>query len=67
MNTIANSSPRELDFRAGDGLETRLLWNPADDSLTVTVDDVRTYERFVIPVAAEKALAVFRHPFAYAL
>jgi hypothetical protein len=67
MNTSPHSTPRELDFRTGDGLETRLLWNPGDGSLTVTVDDIRTDERFVIGVAAENALAVFRHPFAYAI
>jgi hypothetical protein len=57
---------RELDARRGDGLDVRLLWNPADDSLSVTVDDHRSGERFVIPVATADAAEAFAHPFAYA-
>ena len=57
---------RELDARSGDGLDIRLLWNPAEDALTVTVADERTEEFFVIPVARADALEAFHHPFAYA-
>jgi hypothetical protein len=57
---------RELDARRGDGLDIRLLWNPADDTVTVTVADVRTEELFIIPVASHEALAAFQHPFRYA-
>ena len=54
---------RELDARHNDGLDIRLLWNPADDTVTVTVADVRTEELFIIPVASHEALEAFRHPF----
>ena len=57
--------PRELDARRGDGLDIRLLWTPADDSLVVTVADARTEELFVIPVAPHDAREAFQHPFAY--
>ncbi|HEV2776863.1 MAG TPA: hypothetical protein VGV90_14820 [Solirubrobacteraceae bacterium] len=63
-NSLNNS--RELDARRGDGLDIRLLWNPADDTVTVTVADLRTEELFIIPVAAREALDAFQHPFAYA-
>ena len=66
MNSDAYLTPRELDARSGDGLDIRLLWNPDDDSLTVTVADVRSEEFVVIPVAAQDAAAAFHHPFAYA-
>jgi hypothetical protein len=66
MTSDAHHTHRELDSRSGDGLDIRLLWNPDDDSVTVTVADVRTQELFVIPIAARDAAAAFQHPFAYA-
>jgi len=66
MTSIAHITPRELDVRSGDGLDVSLLWDPADGSIVVTVDDARTGEAFVIPVAATDALEAFHHPFAYA-
>ena len=66
MTSDAHLTSRELDSRSGDGLDIRLWWNPDDDSLTVTVADVRTEELFVIPVAPHDAAAAFHHPFAYA-
>jgi hypothetical protein len=65
MTNSLNTS-RELDARRGDGLDIRLLWNPADGSVTVTVADVRTDELFIIPVASHEALEAFQHPFGYA-
>ena len=65
MTNSPNNS-RELDARRGDGLDIRLLWNPADDTVTVTVADVRTEELFIIPVASHEALDAFQHPFVYA-
>ncbi|MGH2941937.1 MAG: hypothetical protein ACRDLN_04080 [Solirubrobacteraceae bacterium] len=66
MLTTAHHISRELDARSCDGLDVRLLWNPSDGSLLVTVADARTEEFFVIPVASADALEAFRHPFAYA-
>jgi hypothetical protein len=57
---------RELAYRAGDGIEVRLVWRVADDQLTVAVADARTGERFMIDVTPPEALDVFEHPFAYA-
>jgi hypothetical protein len=57
---------RELAYRENDGLAVSLLWDPADDVLTVTVRDRQTGEAFEIPVADASPLEVFHHPFAYA-
>ena len=64
MTTTPNNS-RELDARRADGLDIRLLWNPADGAVTVTVADMRTEQLFIIPVASHEALEAFEHPFAY--
>jgi hypothetical protein len=57
---------RELAYRENDGLAVSLLWDPADDTLSVTVLDGQTGEALVIPVADASPLEVFNHPFAYA-
>jgi hypothetical protein len=56
----------ELDHRANDGLEVSLLWNRADKTLKVVVDDSKLDERFELPAQPDEAMDVFRHPFAYA-
>ena len=55
---------KELDHRAGDGFEVRLLWGKDDGELTVVVDDWRTDEHFEIAARADNALEVFNPPFA---
>jgi hypothetical protein len=57
---------RELEQRSADGIDVRLVWRPADESLVVIVDDERSGESFRLPVEPADALEVFRHPFAYA-
>jgi hypothetical protein len=67
MTTTANETLRELDHRASDGIDVRLLWRPADDRALVSVADAKTGESFTIEVGAhQRALDVFHHPFAYA-
>ena len=58
------AEPLELDARSNNGIHVRLLWNPADDTVSVAVstDD----EAFVLPVQPCDALDAFHHPFAYA-
>jgi hypothetical protein len=58
-------APRELAARVNDGIHVLLLWHPADDAVTVSVADDRTGERFEMPVARDRALDAFYHPFAY--
>jgi hypothetical protein len=58
---------RELDRRFHDRIDIRLLWRARDDRVIVAVADEKTGERFNIEVRDdERALDVFRHPFAYA-
>jgi hypothetical protein len=61
-----NQQIRELDYRVGDGVEVRLLWSPADNSLRVAVHDSGRGATFEVPVGAEEARDAFDHPFAYA-
>lgn len=57
---------RELAYRANDGIEVSLLWEPRDDSLVVSVADEKTGEAFELRVEGERPLDVFYHPFAFA-
>ncbi|MEA2267664.1 MAG: hypothetical protein QOC64_274 [Solirubrobacteraceae bacterium] len=67
MNATATTLTRELDHRAADGIEVRMLWRERDDRVLVAVSDARTGEAFSIEVAdGERAADVFQHPFAYA-
>ena len=65
MTTIETEGLRELDHRAGDGVQVWLLWRPADDTLRVVVQDERGAS-FELAVKPEEARDVFLHPFAYA-
>ena len=49
-----------------DALDIFLLWHPADDAVTVRVEDLRTGVRIEMEVDQRDALAAFKHPFAYA-
>ena len=57
---------RELAARDGDGIHVLLLWHPEENTLAVTVEDVRIGERFQLDVAPDRALDAFYHPYAYA-
>lgn len=64
--TRAASPARELDARDSDGIHVLLLWHPDENALSVSVEDARSGDRFRIPVAPDRALDAFHHPFAYA-
>jgi hypothetical protein len=57
---------RELAYRASDGVEVWLRWNPEDNRLTVVVEDTKAETVFDVEARADNALDVFYHPFAYA-
>jgi hypothetical protein len=57
---------RELAIRESNGLAVVLLWHPREDTLTLSVADSRTGDRFELPVDRTRALDAFYHPFAYA-
>jgi hypothetical protein len=59
-------SIRELAARESNGLSVRLLWQPPEAAVTVSVEDYHEGECFDLNVAPEHALDAFYHPFAYA-
>lgn len=67
MSATTTTLTRELDHRESDGIEVRLLWRPHDDTALVSVSDARSGDSFSIEVRdGERAVDVFRHPYAYA-
>ncbi len=67
MSHATTTAYRELDHRATDGIDVRMLWDADTDRVVIAVDDARSGEAFTVDVrAGESALDVFRHPFAYA-
>jgi hypothetical protein len=56
---------RELARRANGGLEITLYWNVRDNSTTIEVHHTDTAETIAFPVAADRALDAFHHPFAH--
>ena len=62
----ATTLRRELAVRESNGIQVVLLWHPGGDALSVSVEDVRAGGRFEFPVAPERALDAFGHPFVYA-
>jgi hypothetical protein len=57
---------RELASRDNDGVYVQLLWHPAENAVSVSVEDARFGESFRIAVAPDRALDAFYHPYAYA-
>jgi hypothetical protein len=66
LDPVVDVETRELAYRRNDALDIFLLWHPADDAVTVRVEDLRTGVRIEMKVDQRNALAAFQHPFAYA-
>jgi hypothetical protein len=66
LEPILEVLPRELAYRRNGALDVFLLWHPAEDAVTVVVEDLRTGVRVEMAVDRRDALAAFNHPFAYA-
>jgi hypothetical protein len=56
---------RELDHRASDGIDVRLLWNAETKAVLVSVAE-RDGVDFEFQVPPTDALQAFHHPYAYA-
>lgn len=66
MSSIATiSDRRELAYRSDDGIHVSLFWNPADDTVSVEVVDLRSEDFFTVSVHPRRALDAFHHPYAY--
>ena len=61
-----HSAVRELAHRVSDGIHVTLWWHREDESVSVSIDDRRTGERFELPVPGDQAMFAFEHPFAFA-
>jgi hypothetical protein len=64
--TPVEIATRELAHRRNGALDIFLLWHPADDSVSIRVEDLRTGVRVDLDVDQSSALEAFRHPFSYA-
>ncbi len=71
MYAISTSSDtgdaRELARRQTQDIDVRLMWHPTDDRLTVVVESRADGTQVALDVGDRPALAVYRHPFAYAV
>ena len=63
---MSPATTRELAARDNDGVNVQLLWHPAENAVSVSVEDARFGESFDIAVAPDRALDAFYHPYAYA-
>ena len=66
MSSATTTTTRELAARESNGIHVLLLWHPAENSLTVEVEDDCLGDRFQLSVAPDCALDAFYHPYAYA-
>jgi hypothetical protein len=64
--TEAPALERELAYRRNGALDIYLLWHPADDTVMIRVEDLRTGVLVERGVARRIALKAFHHPFTYA-
>jgi hypothetical protein len=64
--STAAAARRQLALRESDGITVQLLWESDLDSLTLSVEDGRAGISFELPVARDRGLEAFHHPFAYA-
>jgi len=66
--TNGNRSKRTIaENRRHPVIHVQLLWRPRDNRVSVAVSDTKTREAFELEVRhGQRALDVFRHPYAYA-
>ena len=62
LNTVAR---RELASRVTGGLEITLYWEAHDNTTSIEVHQRATAETIAFPVAPDRALDAFHHPFAH--
>ena len=65
-NSTCRDTLRELDRRVSNGIDVTLLWDEQDNSVMVTVVDIRSGESFDLEASPSNVLDVFHHPYAHA-
>ena len=63
--TVIHIARRELAHRTTAGLEITLYWHAGDDSTSIDIHQTTTGETISFPVAPDRALDAFQHPFAH--
>jgi hypothetical protein len=63
--TLTTVVPRELARRVTGGLEITLYWEAHDNTTSIEVHQEGTAETIAFPVAPDRALDAFHHPFAH--
>jgi hypothetical protein len=56
----------ELDYRKCGAFEVSLLWHRDLEAVSLTIRDSQSCRSLELPVAQDRALHAFKHPFAYA-
>jgi hypothetical protein len=56
----------ELDYRNSGAFEVSLLWHRDLEAVSLIIRDSRSCRSLELPVAHDRALHAFKHPFAYA-
>lgn len=56
---------RELAHRAAGGIEVTLYWQAEENGTTIEIWQAATEELLTFPVAPERALDAYHHPFAH--
>ncbi len=51
---MLKTTTRELAQRTNDGVDVTLLWSPAEDRLTVVVEDAKLDERFELEARPDR-------------
>jgi hypothetical protein len=62
--TMISDGRRELAHRVSGGIEITLYWSVGDNGTCIEVWQPSTEELLTFPVARERALEAFYHPFA---
>ena len=62
--TMISDGRRELARRVSGGIEITLYWSVRDNGTSIEVWQPSTEELLTFPVAQERALEAFYHPFA---
>jgi hypothetical protein len=63
--TLSIVARQELARRVTGGLEITLYWEAHDNTTSIEVHQTATAETIAFPVAADRALDAFHHPFAH--
>jgi hypothetical protein len=63
--TFTPAARRELARRVTGGLEITLYWEAHDNTTSIEVHQTATAETIAFPVAGDRALDAFHHPFAH--